>query len=366
MGNIWAGQPAVVAPVQPAEDVAAAAPAPEQWWPLNLSAKGTVWRGFHRQTYVATVSPAGAGYTYGYWPSIGPIRLRKIKTACARGELVVCDAYVRICREAAEALFAWSLSEQRCLWIHSTTAVWIQSMYMIGDFVYIISGEPASNRHHLRVLCARTGAARVDREVPQLVGIGPDVFLEARNNTLTAHEPDGTQRWQVSLQLSIACFGRRIKSGPGRRIHGPLLKVRAHNQQHVFVELATGRVVSKPPANRPCTKSIEVTGGKSYILRCLASSCQLSQARSECACGAADAQVEMCEPAEDSVAAWMPSARELARCECAAVDDTVAATDELNSGGAAVGLVRAVLVGFMAEGARIICLQLATMSRDLI
>lgn len=59
-------------------------------------------------------------------------------------------------------------------------------------------------------------------------------------------------------------------------------------------------------------------------------------------------------PTDDPIVhKWVPSAGELARCECADIDAAVAAIDDLPCESEAVGLVRAVLVGFVAEDARL-------------
>lgn len=357
MGNIWAGQSAVSAPVQPDENAAAV----ERWWPLRLTDKGAVLRGFNRCEQIAAVSPAGAGHTYGFWPGVGPLELQKITGVQVRDEIIVCHAEVRVGATArpavSTALFAWSLNERRCLWVHSTVYATSIRTTIVGDFVHAESYNWLTQTSHLQVLCLYTGAVRASREVAQTL-IVDNTPLEVCGNMLTALKPDGTRLWQISLPREIIAVGPQIRTGDlslkrSIEVHSP--------NYRVFVELETGRTMSQlrqlrllrrqlpelaPP---PCRRRVVVCASTSrrHVMRQLKSSCQPFSD--------GERAVEVCSVEVPGVMiAWMPPTRELARCECAAVDDAVAATDELNSGGDALGLVRAVLVAFMAEDARLI------------
>lgn len=324
------------------EQAIAAAPTPrEDWWPLNLDRNGLLRRGMHAgQKPIGMVTLDGARFL-DFWPGAEPKDFKCITKVNVAGPLIVAIAEVA---EGEQLLLVWSFDEGRCLWVraipprHKVTHLVLKdgklSVHTQGQIYY-----------HCQVFDAHTGVHLNNFEWMHnywtIYPSGRIVVIDGRH--LTIRHNDGESLCEVELPESV------------QQPYKPAL-VRGNEflqlSEDVFVAVASGEVYDKlPPSTGPCPSTVY------FHSRCDVVSVEVGTQCSGtlCNCGAGRKTVRTY--LKGSGIYWMPDPLWLARGECADIARAVRCIDAMPEPApaepAAVGLVRAVLVGFLAEDARV-------------
>lgn len=327
----------------PRQVLAASAPR-EDWWPLSLERDGFLWRGMHagRKPF-ALITPTGARFL-DWWPGTEPLDLINIQHASASGLLIAVAAD----SDSGGLLLVWNFEERRCLWARATPQVHKINHLILQDG--LVSVHMKGRVRHCQVFDAHTGEhRRCFSLAPKYWAMYPSGrILVIVDRRLTIRRCDGERVCDVELPEEVSSEYR-----PGLVGGNEFLCVQL-TSRHVFVSVTRGGVYDTlPPSTGPCPSAFTFRAHGDAVTVEVGACCTDPR----CGCGAPP-RAARTFPCESNLV-WMPDPWWLARGECADIARAVAAIDRLPAAEPGfLGLVRAVLVGFVSEDARLFAMAL--------
>lgn len=305
----------------------------ERHWPLTINAAGDVYKGFGACELVVSVAPEG----WHDW---------KLESAVAVGEILVVRATAAIeaddKRQTVDA--GWDMIERKLIWQWFHDDYLNRALIDIGG-TYLAVNNLGCMPKYWAVHSAHTGLLL--HEDISVIGLSSVQVYDAGPDRVKFMWFEGAANW-VDLALQPEDRAPRAEALPKVRF--------ADDDKYSFRQTTSaaaaatvvrypGRTALPPPRTVPYTD----------YQYCLERGWQrgLSWQRH----WQRRVYSEQAPAVPGAIYVWMPSARMLALAERADVEDAVAAVDDCGNDVAGIGLVRAVLVGFVAEDARLNALK---------
>lgn len=319
----------------------------ERRWPYKLSEEGVVSRGYGVDNFVSKLEGpwwAREGFLR-YWGGHALVTLRHCAVAdTPRGVVVVSAGRLHILG-GLTFLAGWDAASGRCLWrkIQKNT---IFRLYGGADQRLVHLHSTTRSGTKLRGwLCALTGGCDwYTEDSSRSDGIINEVRCTqgacARCVTYVYHDGylrqyrDGEPVWAVDVTPEVVAITAAVAPTPILQL------IRDGGSRLILCQMF------ESAASQMVAMYAESSGVFLGTHRLDRAPVRVRQACVQRHAGAADL-----------ACIWVPPAHELARHEVEAVAEAVVAVDELPCGPEALGLVRAVLVGFVGEDARLTALQ---------